>query len=141
MTKNNVISIVFTLSGVYDAALGAAFLLFGEKLFARYDVTPPNHWGYVQFPAALLIIFGLMFFAVASNPQRNRNLIPYGVLLKVAYAAIVFWYWAGAGIPDMWKPFAVADTLFAIAFVWSWVALRSEEKALVSPATEGVSLP
>jgi hypothetical protein len=132
--KNTVISIVFMLSAIYDAALGAAFLLFGEKLFARYNVAPPNHWGYVQFPAALLIIFALMFFAVAGGPQRNRNLIPYGILLKVAYSAMVFWYWAGPGIPDMWKPFAVADALFAIAFAWSWVALRSDESAPVGPA-------
>ncbi len=127
--KNRVVTIVFILSGIYDGILGAAFLLFPEKLFARYDVTPPNHWGYVQFPAMILLIFTLMFFAVAANPRANRNLIPYGVLLKIAYAATVFWYWAGPGIPDMWKPFAVADTLFAVAFVWSWIRLGSGERA------------
>ncbi len=123
MNKNTLVGFVFILSGVYDGFLGAAFLLFPEKLYDHFGVTPPNHWGYVQFPALILLIFALMFFAVAANPRANRNLIPYGVLLKIAYAATVFWYWAGPGIPDMWKPFAIADTAFAIAFVWCWVSL------------------
>ena len=135
MKKNPVISSVFFLSGLYDSVLGATFLVAGDKLFTRYDVAPPNHWGYVQFPAMLLLIFGAMFFAVAENPQRNRNLIPYGILLKVAYAATVFWYWAGPGIPDMWKPFAVIDAVFAVAFVWSWLELRDRRAAAATAAS------
>ena len=30
-------------------------------MYQRFEVIPPNHYGYVHFPAALLIIFGLMF--------------------------------------------------------------------------------
>ncbi len=135
MKKNPVISSVFFLSGLYDSVLGATFLVAGDKLFTRYDVVPPNHWGYVQFPAMLLLIFGAMFFAVAENPQRNRNLIPYGILLKIAYAATVFWYWAGPGIPDMWKPFAIIDTVFAVAFVWSWLELRDRGAAAATTAS------
>ena len=51
---------------------------------------PPNHWGYVQFSAALLIIFGLMFLAAARRPIANRNLLPYCFLLKIAYSGVVF---------------------------------------------------
>ncbi len=120
MKNDTIVKVIFILSGIYDGFLGAAFLLFPVKLFAHFNVTPPNHWGYVQFGAAVLLIFTLMFFAIAANPRANRNLIPYGFLLKIAYAGTVFWYWAGPGIPDMWKPFAVADIVFAIAFVWSW---------------------
>lgn len=130
MKRNPVVSTIFALSGIYDGFLGAAFLLFPVKLFDHFNVTYPNHWGYVQFPAMILIIFALMFFAVAVNPVRNRNLIPYGILLKVAYSGVVFWYWFGAGIPGMWKPFAVADSIFAVLFIWSWIALgRAEQNA------------
>jgi hypothetical protein len=46
------------------------------------DTTEPNHPAYVQFPAALLIIFVLMFVTIARDPARFRHLIPFGVLLK-----------------------------------------------------------
>ena len=74
----------------------------------------------MQFPAALLLVFGIMFFAVAFRPRANRILIPFGVLLKASYCTLVFGYWFAQGIPRMWKPFAIADLVFAALFLWAW---------------------
>lgn len=115
---------VFGVAASYDLGLGALFLLAPLYPFELFEVTPPNHLGYVQFPAALLVIFGLMFAAVARDPLANRNLIPYGILLKLSYASAVIGYWAGAGVPGMWKPFAVIDLAMAAAFAAAWVATR-----------------
>jgi hypothetical protein len=114
---------LYVVAGLYDGLLGLVFLFGWEAVFRRFEVTPPNHPGYIQFPALLLIVFGLMFLAVARNPARNRNLIPYGVLLKAAYCGTVFWHWIASGIPGMWKPFAWADLVFGILFVWSYIHL------------------
>ena len=116
---------LFWIAGAYDGAIGLAFLLAPAALFARFGVTPPNHYGYVRFPAALLVIFGLMFFAVAADPRGNRNLIPYGILLKLAYCGVVFGYWIESGLPGMWKPFAFFDALFAVLFFLAWRQLGS----------------
>jgi len=122
MKKTTAISVVFGASAVYDGVLGAAFLVAAPKFFELAGVTPPNHWGYVQFPSALLVIFALMFAAIAWNPAANRNLMPYGILLKLAYAGIVFAYWFTTGIPNMWKPFAICDLAFMGLFAWAYVS-------------------
>ena len=114
------VSFVFAASGAYDGLLGLAFLLAPAAVFAHFRVTPPNHWAYVQFGAALLIIFAIMFFQVAAAPLANRNLMPYGILMKAAYSGLVLAYWVTQGIPGMWKPFAVCDVVFGILFVWAW---------------------
>ncbi len=111
------LSLLFYVAAVYDGLLGLAFLLFPKGLFKFFGVVPPNHFGYVQFPAALLVIFGLMFYALAKNPVNNRNLIPYGILLKVSYCSIAFFYWFTTDIPGVWKPFAVFDLIFLGLFV------------------------
>jgi hypothetical protein len=118
--NDRLVSILFAVASVYEGVLGAAFLVAPAALFTWFGVTPPNHFGYVQFPAALLIVFAIMFFAVAANPRANKNLIPYGVLLKASYCGLVFGYWFTQGVPDMWKPFAVADLVFAVLFFWAW---------------------
>ena len=120
MKDDRLVSSLFTVAGLYDGLLGAAFLVAPAALFGRFGVTPPNHFGYVQFPAALLVVFAIMFFAVAFNPRANRNLIPYGILLKVSYCGVAFCYWLAEGIPSMWKPFAVADLAFIALFFWAW---------------------
>jgi hypothetical protein len=116
---------LFFLAGLYDVVLGVAFLAAGTAIFHHCHVSPPNHMGYVRFPALLIIIFGLMFFAVAFNPLANRNLIPYGILLKFSYSGIVFYYWSTSTIPAMWKPFAVIDLIMALLFVWAYAATRT----------------
>ena len=111
---------LFVLAALYDGVLGVVFLVVPWYPFERFDVTPPNHWGYVQFPAALLIVFAIMFLRIAQNPSGNRLLIPYGILLKVAYCGVAFYYWTTSGLPWMWQPFAVLDVAWALLFAWAY---------------------
>ncbi|MBN2170879.1 MAG: hypothetical protein JW819_06130 [Candidatus Krumholzibacteriota bacterium] len=119
------VRVLFVIAAVYDGVLGLVFLVAPAAMFRWFGVTPPNHYGYVQFPALLLIVFGLLFAAVARNPVRNRNLIPYGVMLKIAYCGTVFAYWLSQGIPGMWKPFAIADLAFLVLFLWAYRSPRA----------------
>ena len=128
MKKYTLISTLYYFSAAYDGILGLAFLAFPIAIYNWYGIAPPNHVGYVHFPAALLIVFALMFINIAKNPLRNRNLIPYGVLLKVSYCSVVFWHWFTAGVPDMWKSFAVFDVCFGVLFVWTYIALGGEPR-------------
>ena len=117
MTKTRWIPLLFWVAAAYDGVLGLAFVAAPARLFDLLNVTPPNHFGYVQFPSALLVVFALMFVAIALNAERNRNLIPFGMMLKVSYCGVVFLYWFTEDIPNLWKPFAVMDVLFFILFL------------------------
>jgi hypothetical protein len=123
MKNKSIIVILFVIAALYDGLLGIAFLFGSDLVFEAFGVTPPNHPGYAQFPAALLIIFALMFLAVAFNPVRNRGLIPYGMLLKVSYCSVALFHWISAGIPGMWKPFVVFDAIFLVLFAWAFLQL------------------
>lgn len=115
---------LFVIAGLYDGILGILFLTMGVKLFAIASVTPPNHMGYVQFPAMLLIAFAIMFFNIARDPIANKNLVLYGILLKISYCAVVFFHWLTGIMPIMWVPFAFLDLVFLVAFVMARNALK-----------------
>ncbi|MDH3525548.1 MAG: hypothetical protein OES32_18395 [Acidobacteriota bacterium] len=116
---------LFVIAGAYDGLLGLAFLFFPVSLFQWYGVTLPNHLGYVRFPALLLILFGVMFFQVAKDPDRFRCLMPYGIGLKTAYCGTVFGYALTKGIPGMWLPWAWADLVFLVLFLLAWRSTAS----------------
>jgi hypothetical protein len=120
MNTDGFIKALFFIAALYDGLIGAVFLIAPAWVFRSAEVTPPNHWAYVQFPAALLVIFALMFAAIAIKPIENRTLIPYGIMLKAAYCGVAFWYWNAEGIPGLWKPFAVADVVMGFLFLWSF---------------------
>jgi len=125
---------LFLVAALYDGILGIAFLIAAPALFEWVGVAPPNHFGYVHFPAALLIVFALMFLAIARNPVANLSLVPYGILLKVSYCAVVFYHWFTAGVPFIWKPFAIADLVFLVLFAWAHSVLKKYALESVSPA-------
>ena len=117
------VRLLFVIAGLYDGILGIAFIVMPGEIFAFYGVEPPNHMAYVQFPALLLIVFAAMFFRIAANPARNRELILYGCGLKLSYCAMAFFYDLSSGIPSMWVPWAWADLVFLLLFFMSWISL------------------
>jgi hypothetical protein len=116
---------LFWIAAAYDGVLGVVFLFNPGWVFRAFEVTPPNHMGYVQFPAALLIIFAVMFAAIARAPLAQRGLILYGVLLKAAYCGVTSFHWITAGLPGMWKPFVWIDLAMGVLFLWAYSVLRS----------------
>jgi len=133
MNRTSRYSIPFLLSGLFDGVLGVGFILAAPELFEWLGIPPLEHYGYIHFAAALLIVFALMFMAIARSPIANRNLIPYGMLLKVSYCSVVFFHWSTGGITDIWKPFAFVDLVFLALFAWAYVGLGTIARA------EGVS--
>lgn len=115
---------LYIISALYDGILGVLFLVFSLQLFKAVNVVPPNHIGYVQFPALLLIIFAVMFFNIARDPLGNKNLILYGILLKFSYCSVVLYYWMLGSIPSLWVPFAFLDLAFMIAFIFSYKVIK-----------------
>ncbi len=117
------VSVTFYIAAIYDGVLGIVFLISPQSLLRSLGVPEPPLPGYIQFPAALLVVFAIMFLAIARRPVRNRSLIPYGILLKASYCGVVFWYWAFDSISNIWKPFAVFDLIFLLLFLWLYAEL------------------
>jgi len=111
---------LFYVAAAYDGVLGLVFLVSWPQVYEWFDVQPPNHPGYVQFPALLLILFGLLFLQIARDPQAAKNLIPYGIGLKAAFSGVVFWHQLTSGVPSMWIPWAWMDLAFLLLFVSAW---------------------
>jgi hypothetical protein len=117
--------LAFGTSAIYDGILGVVFLFLGPLIYDYFGIERPNHLGYVHFPALLLIVFALMYWRIAYDPVKYRDLIPYGIGLKVAYCGVVFFHRLTTGIPDMWMPFAWLDLGFLILFLQAWRRVRN----------------
>jgi len=116
------VRIILILCGVFDGVVGAVFAIAPATMFRIFGVVPPNHYGYVQFPALLLIIFAVMFFRAASDPVARREVLLYGAALKASYSGLVFWYQLHGGVPSLWIPWAWADAAFLLLLLFAWKA-------------------
>ena len=126
---------LFGLAALYDGVLGVLFLAAAGWVFDAFKITPPNHYGYVQFPALLLLIFAIMFARIAFNPQRLRELMLYGAGLKTAYCGVVFYHDFLSDIPWVWVPFAYADVVFLVLFLVAWMQTKPPSNVLKDTTT------
>lgn len=111
---------IFLIGAIYEVFIGFMGIVFPFMAFEMYELAPPNHVGYVQFPSLVLLIFGAMFYRISKDPVSNRILMLYGAALKVGYSGIIFYYMMTTGIPSMWVPWAWADLVFLALFILSW---------------------
>ncbi|MBU1043174.1 MAG: hypothetical protein KJ915_02095 [Candidatus Omnitrophica bacterium] len=108
----------FIFAALYDGILGVLFLIVPLQICKTFNITPPNHLGYVQFPALLLIAFAVLFMNIARDPIANKNLLLYGILLKISYCSVVFYHLAFGVIPLIWVVFAFLDFGFLLIFLY-----------------------
>jgi hypothetical protein len=120
------IRILLIVCGIYDGLLGIVVVIAPGALYRIFNVTPPNHYGYVQFSALMLIIFGVMFLRAAADPVGRREFIAYGIALKASYSGLVFWYQLHGGVPKLWIPWAWADLVFLVLFFMAWRQVARE---------------
>ncbi|MCG3196074.1 MAG: hypothetical protein GHCLOJNM_00545 [bacterium] len=115
---------LFLIAAAYDFVLGIAFLIAAPYFYRILEITPPNHWGYVQFGAGVVATFGIGFWFVARHPARNIDIIKMGVLLKLTYSLTVFYHQLFGTIPGIWVPFAWFDAAFLVAFLFALPAIQ-----------------
>ncbi|HEX4308425.1 MAG TPA: hypothetical protein VHZ25_00285 [Acidobacteriaceae bacterium] len=122
------VRIVLILCGIFDGLVGTIFAIAPATMFRLFTVAPPNHYGYVQFPALLLIIFAVIFFRAAADPIGRRDTILYGVALKASYSGLVFWYQLHGGVPSLWIPWAWTDAVCLVLLLLGWFSVRPGSK-------------
>jgi hypothetical protein len=113
----------YVASACYDALLAFVFLFFVSPVFSAAGVDPPNHMGYLHFPALILLVFAAMYWKIGSDPARHREFMPYGMGLKASYILVVLYHWAAGNIPWLWIPLAWIDLVFLALFFAGWRAV------------------
>ena len=116
------IKALFLIAGIYDIACGGVMFFASGHAFQLAGGVAPDP-GYIQFPALLVALFGIMFLRIAANPVAARELILYGMGLKACYCGVVFWYLVRGTVPFLFVPLAWTDAAFFVLFFAAWRAL------------------
>lgn len=115
---------LFIFVGCVEFITGSTFIFFPEWLFQRTGIEQISALEYIQFPALLIMVFGLMMLAVARDPKHNYNLIPYICLFKVSLIGVVFFNWLTKGLSWLWISFAFFDIAYLIGFLLAYKQIK-----------------
>jgi len=108
----------FLVAAVYDAILGAAFFLFYQPLFHALSISLPNNTSYIHITAAYVFVQGLSYWFVYRNPVGNVDIVKVGIVYKVIYSGLAFYYLAiGQLLSSIFAWLGVVDVVFLVLFV------------------------
>ena len=109
---------LFLIAALYDLILGFAFFLFFKSIYGALNILLPESASYLQLSAAFVLVQGISYFFVYRNLERNSDIVRVGLIYKVVYISVDFYYWAIGGLPHpVFSLFAFLDLIFAALFV------------------------
>lgn len=109
---------MFMIASGYDLLLGFIFFVFYKSIFDSFNITLPDNPSYLQLSAAFVIVQGIGYYFVYSNLERNIDIVKVGIVYKIAYSGVTFYYWAIGGLPHvMFALFGFLDLIFIVLFV------------------------
>jgi len=120
---------LFGVAAAYDILLGIVFTFFPARAFGALGIADklPQFSGYIVLLGAFVFVIGVAYYLVSRGDlRRNLDLILVGVLYKLAYFAIVFFYWFAGNLPHVifGALFGVADLIFFVLMAECYLCLR-----------------
>lgn len=124
---------LFLFAAVYDLILGIVFTFFSKSAFDLVGIPEkiPEFDGYLSLIGAFLFVIGVAYYLIfRGDLQKNRDLILVGVLYKLAYFTITFYYFTIGNIPHLifFALFGVVDLIMFILMAECYITLGKEKR-------------
>lgn len=125
---------LFLLVAVYDIILGIVFMFFTKSTFELLGIPEklPEFDGYLTLIGVYVLILGIAYYLIYKGDlQKNRDLILIGVLYKLGYCAITFYYFIIGDIPHVLflALFGVIDFIMFILMLECYYTIGKKEPA------------
>jgi hypothetical protein len=115
--------IVFRAAGIYGILVMFPQYFMEQKMGSDY---PPaiTHAEYYYSFIGVVLVFQLLFFLIASDPERYRSVMLIGVLEKLSLVPTFLLLFFQNRFPQHWIAPVCIDLVFAALFVASYVKAK-----------------
>jgi len=132
LTKEGAYRNLFLVAALYDFILGAVFFVFWQPIFDNIlNIPRPNNLVYLAFyqgAAAFVFNMGIGFYFVYRNMYRNVDIVKLGIIFKIFYSAVAFYWVIVEGMPGIFALFGLVDLVFIAFFILFLRAYNREIK-------------
>ncbi len=121
---------LFLIAALYDFILGLVFFIFLPFFFENIFKMPvPNYPAFYQAAAAFVFVMGVGFYYVYLNMYRNIDIVKLGIVFKLVYTVLAFYYVFVKNMPWIFSLFGVLDLIFIVFFIFYLRAFKRETQA------------
>ena len=121
---------LFLIAALYDFILGFVFFVFLRFFFENiFKIPLPNYPAFFQAAAAFVFVMGVGFYFVYLNMYRNIDIVKLGIVFKLVYTGLAFYYVFVENMPWIFSVFGFLDLIFIVFFVFFLRAVKREMQA------------
>ncbi|MFW9990475.1 MAG: hypothetical protein ACFFD4_00305 [Candidatus Odinarchaeota archaeon] len=121
LNKENYYKYLFLIGAVWNVILGLAFILTSifmlETGFDLFGVIVPSSLMFYHLFFGAVIIFGVGYYLVSVDLDKNHGVVIIGVIAKIWVFVITGYYFFIGDINILGVAPAVGDLIFAILFI------------------------
>jgi len=118
---------LFLIAALYDFVLGFVFFAFWRPIFDHIlNIPYPNYPAFYQAAAAFIFSMGIGFYFVYRNLYRNIDIVKLGIVFKLFYTGVAFYYVFVENMPGIFAVFGLLDLVFIAFFVFFLRAVSNE---------------
>lgn len=108
---------LFLSAALFNWAVAITFLFAYQPVFNLIGLSPvPQNPIYLHLFACLVAAFGLAYYWISQDFQKNRNLVKLGIIGKLTVFALPLAYCLASSISWQLPALASVDLIFAILF-------------------------
>jgi hypothetical protein len=124
---------LFLVVAVYDLILGLIFMFFSKSVFNFLEITDklPEFSGYLTLIGGYVFVLGLAYYLIyRGDLHKNVDLILIGLLYKLVYCAITFYYFIVGDIPHILflALFGVLDLVMFILMTECYLTVKKSTR-------------
>ena len=121
---------LFLIAALYDFILGSVFFVLLPFFFENiFKIIAPNYPAFFQAAAAFVFVMGVGFYFVYRNLYRNIDIVKLGIVFKLVYTALAFYYVFIGNMPWVFSLFGFLDIIFIVFFIFFLRAVQREKPA------------
>jgi len=106
---------LFTVAAIFNALVGLGILL-AYDLLAPWFGFPPQPTVWIHIVALAVLLFGYVYWRIASDPVRYREYIVLGVIGKLAFVVAIYGHFLAGDAKVALAALVTCDLFFAVLF-------------------------
>ena len=128
MDRERYHSLLFKIAAFWNCAIGITFIVLPRIDIAYFslagDVPPPPTLLWADSFFLMVIVVGLLFYAMSVNFNASQGFIPVVIFEKVVIFVAGLFYFVIGEASLLVLAFVTVDLLFGLLFLEHWIRLR-----------------
>jgi hypothetical protein len=108
---------LFVLAALWNWGAAVVFFFLYGMIFSMLGMALPNYPSVLRLFLALVFAFGVGYWWVSRDLERNRDIVRMGILAKTLVFVIMLYYWLQGELPALILATGVVDLIFAALFL------------------------